>query len=129
MLGLKFLHVTTVIASFILFSIRAYSVFGQGELHRTRFFRLAPHINDTVLLTSALGLAYVLRQYPFVEPWLTVKVVLLLVYILLGMAFMKLAKTGAQKTVLFVSALACYLFIVTVAVTRQPLGILSHYLN
>ena len=39
---------------------------------------------DTVLLTAALMLATILHQYPFVHAWLTVKVLLLVVYVVLG---------------------------------------------
>jgi len=129
MLWLKLLHVTTVFVSFVLFVLRAYSIFSQGQFHRTRLFRLAPHINDSILLASALGLVIALKQYPFIEAWLTVKVLLLPVYIFLGMAFMKWAKTGWERVVLFTSAVLCFAYIVSVAVSRQPLGIFSRVLN
>lgn len=125
MLELKFIHVATVLISIVLFSLRAFSKMCGGELYKTRIFRVAPHINDTLLLVSALALMIVLGRYPFVESWLTVKVLLLLAYILLGMVFMKLAKTRKQQIVWYSAALLCYLFIISVAVTQSPLGIVS----
>jgi len=39
---------------------------------------------DTVLLTAAQMLTSIIQQYRFVDSWLTMKVLLLVVYIVLG---------------------------------------------
>jgi uncharacterized membrane protein SirB2 len=127
MLLLKFVHVSTVFVSFLLFTLRAYSVFTQNNWHRNPFFRIIPHVNDTLLFVSALGLVVVLKQYPFIEPWLTVKVVLLLVYIILGMALMKVARSNFAKISLFVLSVLCFIYIVGVARAHNPLGIFSYF--
>ena len=80
---------------------------------------------DTVLLTAALMLATILRQYPFQQSWLTVKVLMLAVYIVLGfIAFWK-AKTRAARIGLWLAALALYVFIFSVARARHPLGVFA----
>src|SRR5690606_9376471 len=70
---------------------------------------------DTVLLTAALMLATLLRQYPFVHAWLTVKVVLLVVYIGLGTFALKRGRTRRVRAVCFAAAVLVYLFIISVA--------------
>ena len=129
MVMLKIVHVTTVLLSFILFTVRAYSVLTRSMWHQNHFFRVVPHLNDTILFISALGLVFVLKQYPFIEPWLTVKVILLLVYIVLGMAFMRLAKSQMQRVSLFVLAVLCFVYIVGVAGTHQPLGMFAQFVH
>ena len=70
-------------------------------------------------------LATVLRQYPFVHAWLTVKVLLLLVYIVLGSLALKRARTQRARVICYIAALGVYLFIVSVARAHHPLGILT----
>jgi hypothetical protein len=49
-----------------------------------------------VLLVAALTLTAIVRQYLFVHGWLTVKVVLLVVYVVLGSLALKRGKTPAR---------------------------------
>jgi len=80
---------------------------------------------DTVLLTAALMLVTILHQYPFVQAWLTVKVMLLVVYIVLGTFALKRAQTQRARAISYVAALAVFLFIASVARAHHPLGIFS----
>jgi uncharacterized membrane protein SirB2 len=80
---------------------------------------------DTVLLTAALMLVTILRQYPFVQAWLTVKVLLLVVYIVLGTFALKRAPTRQGRARFYFAALAVFLFIASVARAHHPLGIFS----
>jgi uncharacterized membrane protein SirB2 len=119
--ALKAVHVSTVCISITLFLIRSYSVFTDRVWHRVKLLRVVPHVNDTLLLLSALGLVMVLRQYPFVEPWLTTKLVLLILYVALGMGVMRFAKSRMQRFVLFTLALLCFAAIVAVALGHNTL--------
>ena len=69
-------------------------------------------------------LATILRQYPFVQDWVTAKVVLLVVYIVLGSFALKRGRTRAVRASCFVAALAVYLAIVSIARAHHPLGFL-----
>ena len=82
---------------------------------------------DTVLLTGALMLATVLRQYPFVHAWLTVKVLLLVVYVVLGSLALRYAPTRRTPIACGVSALLVYLAIISVARAHHPLGALASF--
>jgi len=98
-------------------------VMESGMLQK-RWVRVLPHVNDTLLLVCGVTLSVLSRQYPFVAGWLTVKVLLLIAYIVLGAIALKRGRTKSVRIVAFVAALACFLFIVSVAVTKQPWGIL-----
>lgn len=79
---------------------------------------------DTVLLTAALMLMTIVRQFPFVDSWLTMKVLLVLVYIYLGYVALR----GATKRVRWLSlgaAALVYGFIITIARAHNPLGIFA----
>jgi len=122
-------HVAAVIASGVLFALR-----GSGVLAGARWPMFAPlryltYTIDTVLLTAALMLATILRQYPLVHAWLTVKVLLLVVYIVLGSLALKRGRTPATRAWCFTAALLVYLFIASVARAHHPLGILARFAN
>ena len=61
---------------------------------------------DTVLLTAAMMLSSILRMYPFVHSWLTAKVVLLVVYVVLGSFALKRGRTASSADVLLASGFA-----------------------
>ena len=76
---------------------------------------------DTVLLTAALILMTIVRQYPFVDNWLTMKVMLLLLYIYLGYMALR-GRTGRVRWVSLGGAALVYGFIITIARVHNPLG-------
>jgi uncharacterized membrane protein SirB2 len=80
---------------------------------------------DTALLGSALALVGILHQYPFVSSWLTAKVLLLVVYILLGIFALRRGRTRLTRQMCFVAALSVYAFIISVAMTHDPRGVLA----
>jgi uncharacterized membrane protein SirB2 len=86
-----------------------------------------PHAIDSVLLVSAVLLTIIIGQYPFVNGWLTVKVIALVAYILLGMQALKHERSQAVRRVSFLGAVAVFAFIVTVARTHSPSGIFGQF--
>jgi uncharacterized membrane protein SirB2 len=78
-----------------------------------------------VLLTTALMLTTVIRQYPFSTGWLTVKLVLLVAYIVLGSIALNRGRTRAIRVAAFAAALATIGFLVSVARTHHPLGMFA----
>ena len=81
---------------------------------------MLPHAVDTVLLLSALGLAWLSQQWPFAQAWLTAKVLALVLYIVLGTLALKRARTLGARITAFVAAFAVYLYIVGAAISRSP---------
>lgn len=124
-LALKHLHITAVLLSGTGFFLRGLLMLGDSPVLTRRWLKVAPHVVDTVLLGSAIAMAVMSAQYPFVQPWLTAKFFGLLAYILLGMMALKRGRTKAVRAGFFIAALAAFAFIVTVALTRDPLGFLG----
>jgi len=120
---IKLVHVAAVIASGSLFVLRG-SLMLAGSPHANHAaLRYLSYAIDTTLLTAALMLITILHQYPFVQGWLTVKVLLLVVYIALGSLALKRARTRRARIVCFVAALAVFASIAGVARAHHPLGI------
>ena len=122
---IRWVHIAAVICSGSLFLLR-----GAGVLAGMRWPMWAPlryltYTVDTVLLTAALMLATVLHQYPFVHAWLTTKVALLVVYVVLGTFALKRGRTPRVRALCYGAALLVFLFIVSVARAHHPLGILA----
>ena len=86
-----------------------------------KWVRVAPHIIDTILLGSAILLTLQIRQYPFVHGWLTAKVLALLAYIVIGAIGLKYGRTKKIRVTAWLVAIAIFLYIVLVALTRQVL--------
>jgi len=84
--------------------------------------RILPHIIDSLLLISAFILVFWSELYPFQAPWLTAKLVALIAYILLGTIALKRGKTVAQRRTAFILALATFIYIITVALSRSYWG-------
>lgn len=116
---LKHLHVTCVVTSVSLFVLRGTLELMAQPWRRWRWLRVAPHLVDTLLLGSALWLAWRLGQYPFVDGWLTAKVLALMLYILLGSRALGIKTPALQRPVYFVAALLSVGYIVGVALTHS----------
>ena len=63
-----------------------------------------------------------LASYPFVHSWLTAKVVLLVVYVVLGSFALKRGRTRGVRTLCWIAALLVYGFIIAIARAHDPLG-------
>ena len=123
---LRAVHIWSVVASGALFALRgaAFTLFGAAW-PKALPVRLLSWTIDTTLLTAALMLMTVVRQYPFADHWLTVKVVLLVVYIGLGTQAFAQGRPGRLRVGFMVAALAVFGFIVTVARAHHPLGLFA----
>lgn len=122
-LEIRLVHIAAVIASGGLFFIRGLANAAGAGWARAAPLRYLSYSIDTVLLTAALMLVTILRQYPFQQAWLAVKVLLLVVYIVLGyLAFWK-AQTRAARLSLWIAALTVYAFIFSVARAHHPAGV------
>jgi uncharacterized membrane protein SirB2 len=117
--SLKTLHVSSVAASYVLFFVRGLWMIADSPLLRRKWVRVVPHVVDTVLLLSAVALALMLRQYPFVAGWITAKVVALVVYIVLGAIALTRGRTKPVRVTAWISAQAVFAYIVAVALTKR----------
>jgi uncharacterized membrane protein SirB2 len=125
LIALKHFHVTCVVLSGLGFVVRGFWMLRDSPMLQVRWVKVAPHVIDTLLLGSAISMAVISAQYPFVLDWLTAKLGGLLVYILCGTMALKRGRTKGQRAVYFAVAMLAFAYIVSVALTRSPRGFLS----
>ena len=73
-----------------------------------------------MLLISAVWAGILINQYPFVDNWLTAKVLGAIAYILLGAMALTYGKTRAVRVSCFAGALICFAYVIAVAATKNP---------
>lgn len=117
---LKHLHISCAAASYALFLLRGAWMLRDSPMLRQRWVRVVPHAIDTVLLASAVALAYSIRQYPYADNWLSAKVGALLLYIALGFIALKYGRNGMERLTAWLAAQAVFGYIVLVALNRDP---------
>lgn len=118
-------HLSMVSLSFVLFFGRGLWVAPFPHHRLPRLLKVLPHIIDTLLLASGATLAVLIRQYPGVDPWLTAKLVGLVVYIGLGMVALRHGRTPAVRVTAWLAALCVFGYIVSVALTQNPAGFIA----
>jgi uncharacterized membrane protein SirB2 len=121
---IKQIHIGLVAASGLLFAARGTAVLAaQGWAMRTPWRWLSYGV-DTLLLSAGATLWAILSLNPLESPWLGTKLLLLVLYVVLGSLALKRAPTPASRRLSFAAALGVYLFMASVAVAHHPLGIL-----
>lgn len=115
-------HVGTVAVSGSLFALRGAARMAGWSFANHPALRYVSYLNDTLLLTAAILLTLIVHQYPLLDAWLTVKMVLLGVYIVLGVIALRRGRSPRIRAAAFVAALATFGFIVSVALTQNPWG-------
>lgn len=121
----KAVHLLTVAVTITGFIVRGVWMIRNSPLLMSKPARILPHINDTVLLLSAIWTGALSGQYPFVDGWLTAKIIGLLSYIVLGAIALTYGKTKRIRMIAFVGALLSFAYVVSVAVTKNPLLIFT----
>jgi uncharacterized membrane protein SirB2 len=127
--SVKLIHQIAVALSLTGFFVRgAASLAGAGWV-RGSVARTLPHLVDTVLLLSALTLAWMLRLTPGNAPWLLAKIVGLLVYVGLGVITLRPGGPKALRMAAWIGALATAAWIVSVALSKSPLGVFGTWVQ
>jgi uncharacterized membrane protein SirB2 len=123
-LAIRQVHVTAAATSITLFVLRAaWLASGPGRV-QLRWMRIVPHVVDTVLLVSALWLAWQLG-FEGTRGWLWAKLAALVVYVGLGSITLRPGRPARVRMMAFVAAVATFAYIVSVAITKSPLSVLS----
>jgi len=120
---IKWLHVAAVSASGTLFFVRGLAAHLGASWTMATPLRYLSYTIDTVLLAAALALMSIVRQYPGVHDWLTVKVLLVVVYVVLGTFALKRSATRRNRFAFWIAALLVYAFIFGIARAHHPLGL------
>ncbi len=122
---LKSIHLITVATTILGFLLRAWWMLTDSKLLFAKPVRIFPHVNDTVLLSSALGAGYVSNQLPFVDAWLTAKLAGVIAYIVFGAFALHYGKTKQQRILFLILALTSLAYVLAVATCRSPLACLG----
>jgi uncharacterized membrane protein SirB2 len=116
-------HVICAFSSILLFLIRGVPNLVFDQPLKGRFFRIAPHVVDTLLLATGIALAWSLSLDPLRVTWLGVKLLLVIAYIALGILAFRLRGPRLWRWGLFALAVLVFADIVAIAVTRSPIGL------
>jgi uncharacterized membrane protein SirB2 len=117
---IRTLHVAAVAASIALFAVRGGLTLARSRWLESRVLRVAPHLIDTVLLASAVMLTLIIQQYPFVNGWLTAKLLALCIYIVLGSIAIRRGRTRGVRIAALAAALVTVSYIVGTALRHDP---------
>jgi uncharacterized membrane protein SirB2 len=117
--ALKHLHMLTVAITLTLFLLRGFWMLADSPYLKTRWVRIVPHANDTLLLLSAIAMLVVASLNPLQQPWIMAKIVGLLAYIFLGTLALRPGRSKATRVKALVAALGVFAYILAVALTKQ----------
>lgn len=115
------IHMTCAGLSILGFIVRWIWMLRDSPLLQNRVTKIAPHIVDTLLLLSAIVLAGRVGFGPN-APWLSVKILGLIVYIVLGTLALKRGRTKGARACFGLLAIVVFGFIASVARTHDPRG-------
>ncbi|GHC27860.1 SirB2 family protein [Aidingimonas halophila] len=122
---IKHLHMTAAALSLALFIVRAWWSVIESPRLELRWVRIAPHVIDTALLALGVTLMVMLRFWPHQHPWLTAKLIALVVYIVLGTIAIKRGRTPLQRGIGAVAAILVFVYMVGAAIRHSPLSWLA----
>jgi uncharacterized membrane protein SirB2 len=115
----KHTHLTAIALSVLLFLWRFYLLSSQSQMLQKKWLKVLPHLVDTILIISALILCVLLKQYPFVDAWVTEKLLALLMYVFMVTLALRLAKTVLMRTVGVIGAISWIAYAGSVAISKQ----------
>jgi len=125
---IKWVHIAAISASGSLFALRGALVqAGQPRWAMAAPVRYLSYGIDTVLLTAALMLLTILPGAMFANGWLTTKLVLVLVYVVLGTFALKRGRTASVRLACYSAALLVFITIIGIAIAHHPLGWLLRF--
>lgn len=122
---LKLVHVASAALSIAGFALRGYWMATDNPMLQLRLVKVLPHVIDTLLLGTAVSMLVIWNTNPFQTGWLEAKIIALLFYIGLGMVALRFGKTREVRVAAFGMALLTAAYIVSVAYTKSPLGLLG----
>jgi len=117
--GIKHSHLLFISLSFIFFFIRGSGMILNTDWYKKQWLNLTTYIIDSLLLVTGIVLAILSQQYPFIYGWLTVKLIAVILYILLGSIALSYGKTKTIRTLSWFTALIIFGYIIMVAIKKD----------
>lgn len=119
---IRFVHILAISLSGGLFALRGMGALAGMRWPQWATVRYLSYSIDTVLLTAALMLVTILPSAMFANGWLTVKLVLVVVYVVLGVFALRRGRTRGMRAGCYAAALLVFAAIVGIARMHHPLG-------
>lgn len=120
-MGLKHLHMTFVLISILGFLGRGGWMMATGAKPGGKFFKIAPHVVDTLLLLSGLVLLGLGGGALLAQPWMLLKLVFVALYIGLGIAAFK-SEAHTRRWLFFALALLVFVQTAGIALNKSMTG-------
>lgn len=120
---IKLAHILFVTLSGALFAFRGAAVLLGAQWAMTKPWRMLSYVIDACLLAAGVSLLVMLSLNPVLVPWVGVKLICLLLYIVLGSLSLKRAPSERVRQLAYAGALLMFGFIVTIALAQHPLGL------
>jgi uncharacterized membrane protein SirB2 len=114
---LKDTHMLFILLSVGSFIARIMLVQLKPAWLQPKIAKIAPHVIDTILLLSGIGLVFQGNWMAGEYGWILTKLVMLIAYIGLGVVAMR--SVGIKRWGAFILALVCFGYIISVAVTKH----------
>lgn len=121
---LKYIHVVTAIISIVGFIVRGVWMMLSSTMLQQRWVKIAPHINDTLLLATAIALVFITAQYPGPAAWINAKIIALVVYIVLGIIALKPSRPMGVRITAWCLAILTFAYIVLVALSKSAIPVI-----
>ena len=125
---LKSAHIGLALVSGGLFVLRGALVLAGQSWAMAKPWRLLSYGIDTLLLAAGVSLWALLSLNPVASPWLGAKLLLLVLYVVLGSLALKRARAPAVRRACYAGALIVYMFVASVALAHHPLGFLQPWM-
>jgi uncharacterized membrane protein SirB2 len=119
---IKHVHIMLALMSGSLFALRGGFALAGARWPNALPVKWLSYSIDTALLTAAMMLLTILPGAMFANGWLTTKVVLLVVYVVLGVFALRRAKSFRARLWSYLGALLVFFAIYSIARAHQPLG-------
>lgn len=121
-LTLKTIHMCCALISFTGFLFRSYLMFIDSKWLNHKLVQATPHLIDTVFLLSGFSMAFVLNIGLFAQGWLTMKIFLLMFYLLFVGIALSRGRTKPVRVTAFFLAVFTFVYIVGIAVNKTGIS-------
>ncbi|UNK41638.1 SirB2 family protein [Luteimonas sp. S4-F44] len=122
---IKHAHMDLALTSGALFALRGAALLAGMRWPKAASVRYTSYTIDTALLTAAILLLTLLPGALYANGWLATKVVLIVVYVVLGMLAFGDKRPRRARIMFYAAALLTFGQIYGIARAHHPLGLLS----
>ena len=119
---IKHVHIVLAVLSGSLFAVRGGFALAGARWPQASPVKWLSYAIDTALLTAAMMLLTILPWAMFANGWLLAKVLLLVVYVVLGVMAMRAHRPRRDRAMYYTAALLVFLSIYGIARAHHPLG-------